>query len=415
MTIALEHTTSAARPLGLTASTTGLLGVAGLTSLGAGAIHAAAIGVHSEHRSAVIAFTAVAALQLAWGVLALVRGNRLVAGLGLLLSAGAVAGWATAKISGIGAIAGLDEAEPVQTADALAAALAVASILLVAGALWSGRGDRSGVRAPVPLLAVGVSALTVFGMVSAGSHAHAAAGHDTSTTAADTTAAGATVHHAGEAAAASPANAEGEAPHAEPAAVVVPYDPTKPIDLSGTEGVTPEQQAAAENLIAVTLHGLPQWSDPAVAVAAGFQSIGDGGTGVEHFINRANMEDDVILDPDLPESLVYDTSEGGQRLVAAMYMTEKGLPLEDVPDIGGKLMQWHTHNNICYTPEGKIGGLTDAEGNCPAGLVKPVETPMIHVWIEKHPCGPFAALEGIGGGRILESEARLCDTAHGEH
>ena len=410
MTIALEHTPSETRPLSLAASTTGLLGVAGLTSLGAGAIHAAAIGVHSEHRSAVVAFTAVAALQLAWGVLALVRGNRIVAGVGLLLSAGAVAGWVTAKTSGIGAIAGLDEAEPVQTADALAAALAVATILLVAGALWSGRGDRTGVRAPVPLLAVGVSALTVFGMVSAGSHAHAAGGHEVSTTAA-----GAGDHHAGEAAAASPAHAEGEAPHTEPAAVAVPYDPTKPIDLSGTEGVTPEQQARAENLISVTLHGLPQWSDPAVAEAAGFRSIGDGGTGIEHFINRENMADDVILDPDVPESLVYDTSEGGRRLVAAMYMTTPGLPLEQVPDVGGKLTQWHTHNNLCYTPEGKIGGLTDADGNCAAGLVKPVETPMIHVWIEKHPCGPFAALEGIGGGRILESETRLCDTAHGGH
>ena len=32
-----------------------------------------------------------------------------------------------------------------------------------------------------------------------------------------------------------------------------PYDPTQPIDLGGTPGVTPEQQAAAENLVAVTL------------------------------------------------------------------------------------------------------------------------------------------------------------------
>ena len=23
---------------------------------------------------------------------------------------------------------------------------------------------------------------------------------------------------------------------------------------------------------------------------------------------------------------------------------------------------------------------------------------MIHVWIEPHPCGPFAALEGVGRG-----------------
>jgi hypothetical protein len=40
---------------------------------------------------------------------------------------------------------------------------------------------------------------------------------------------------------------------------------------------------------------------------------------------------------------------------------------------------------------------------------------MVHVWITPHPCGPFAALEGIGGGQIKAGETRLCDTAHGSH
>ena len=57
--------------------------------------------------------------------------------------------------------------------------------------------------------------------------------------------------------------------------------------------------------------------------------------------------------------------------------------------------------------------LTDANGDCPAGLTKPVPTPMIHVWIEPHRCGPFAALEGIGGGTIAEGETVLCDHVHG--
>jgi hypothetical protein len=38
---------------------------------------------------------------------------------------------------------------------------------------------------------------------------------------------------------------------------------------------------------------------------------------------------------------------------------------------------------------------------------------MVHVWITPHPCGPFAALEGIAGGQISEGEERLCDHAHG--
>ena len=39
---------------------------------------------------------------------------------------------------------------------------------------------------------------------------------------------------------------------------------------------------------------------------------------------------------------------------------------------------------------------------------------MIHVWITPHRCGPFAALEGVGAGQIVEGEERLCDHAHGE-
>ena len=51
----------------------------------------------------------------------------------------------------------------------------------------------------------------------------------------------------------------------------------------------------ATYLVAITVVRLPQWSDPEVAKAAGFRSIGDGRTGVEHFVNQAFMEDDQFL------------------------------------------------------------------------------------------------------------------------
>ena len=376
------------------ASATGWVGVAGVASLGAGAIHAAAIGVHAEHRPAAIAFMALATLQLAWGGLALVRSGRLVALLGMLVNLVALGGWALAKTVGIGVIDGLDAAEPIQTADALAAGLALVAVLVAAVAVLRASTPAPALRGPMTIASVVVTSVAMIGMVTGGTHLHAsgeeADGHG---------------HADGVAAGADHAAAASVAP--------VPYDPTKPIDLGGVEGVTPEQQAAAENLVAVTLLRLPQWADPAHAEANGFRSIGDGFTGTEHLVNQAFMSDDVILDPDRPESLVYDTRNGGRRLVAAMYMVQRGLPLEQVPDIGGKLMQWHTHENLCYNAEGKVRGITDAAGNCPAGLVKPVPTPMIHVWIESHQCGPFAALEGIAGGRIPDGETKLCDHAHG--
>src|SRR5436853_183947 len=49
------------------------------------------------------------------------------------------------------------------------------------------------------------------------------------------------------------------------------FDPAKPIDLSGTPGVTSAQQARAEDLLRRTLRDLPQWSDPATAEAAGYR------------------------------------------------------------------------------------------------------------------------------------------------
>ena len=409
MAIAAHQASS--RPERVTSALTGLVGAAGLTSLGAGAIHAAAIGVHAEHRPAVFTFTAVATLQLAWGGFALVRSNRLVAAVGGLLGAGAFAGWIVAKISGIGFVDGLDVAEDVQTADGIAAALALATVVLAALALRrSPRSDRAEVRLPMSLAASAVTVIAVIGMVSAGTHAHADGGHGADTTAAGH---GHETPPGSETALAGTTDDQDHEGHTAQALAPVPYDPTKPIDLGGVEGVTPEEQARAENLVAVTLLRLPQWGDPAVAEAAGFRSIGDGATGIEHLVHREFMNDDVILDPDKPESLVYNTEGGGRRLVAAMYMVKPGTPLADVPNVGGELTQWHVHDNLCYNAEGKVAGLTDADGNCPPGLVKPIETPMIHVWIEPHPCGPFAALEGIGGGRIPEGEERLCDHAHG--
>ncbi len=128
----------------------------------------------------------------------------------------------------------------------------------------------------------------------------------------------------------------------------------------------------------------------------GFVSIGDGFLGHEHYLNAANMNDDKILDPDYPESLVYDTTVTPKKLVAAMFMMNPGDTLADVPELGGKLTQWHVHDNLCFAGP-RVAGLTDAEGNCAAGLTKGAETPMIHVWIEPAPVRAVRRPRGRGG------------------
>ena len=209
-------------------------------------------------------------------------------------------------------------------------------------------------------------------------------------------------------------------PHTHPAAAVPtkPYDPTQPIDLGGVPGVTPEQQAAAENLVAINVVRLPQWSDYKVAEAAGYHSIGDGLTGFEHFIKWDSINDDVTLDPDHPESLVYAPQpDGSKKLVSAMYFLPDTVSLNDVPNIGGALMQWHIHDNLCFTNDPvapQVRGITNAAGELRRAADQvPLPAPMIHVWITPNKCGPFAALEGIGAGQIADGQTRLCDTAHG--
>jgi len=378
----------------------GWLAVAGAASLGAGAIHAAAIGVHSEHHQAVVTFTIVAAIQLGFGAVALARPGRIVLALGALANAGFLVGWQMAKTSGISFIDGLGEVEPRQFTDTLAASLAALAVVAV---LIHVVRPRLAALASVPLLtglvAVSVAGLAVPGMIAAGGHTHAGAGHD---------------HEAGAAAHAHDDGAVAEVASAVPAK---PYDPALPIDLGGVEGVTPQQQAAAENLLSRTIVELPKFSDPAAIEAMGFQSIGDGALGHEHYVNVANMADDTILDPDLPESLVFDTTVTPKKLVSAMFMLRPGSTLADVPELGGKLTQWHIHDNLCFIGA-RVSSLREPGADCPAGQAKGGETPMLHVWIDARPgtvsadCGPFTALEGLGAGSVAEGETRACDKAH---
>lgn len=381
----------AAAPAG---STPSVLAIAALASIGAGAIHATAVGVHNEHRQAMYAFVLLAVFQIGWGALAFVRSHRLVALLGAAGNALALGGWVLARTSGIGFVDGLEEVEDIQFADGLAAALAGVAIV---GALASVVGRFAWARRPQPVL-VGVTVLAtvglvVPGMVAAGGHAHAGGhgdGHD-------------------------------DMAHAETAIPPAPYDGTLPVDFSGVPGVSAEEEREAEELATRTIRRLPQFADTRTAYERGYRSIGDAGTGVEHYVNWRSIDDEHILDPDHPESLVYRVDGEERTLVAAMFMLGSDDTLETTPDIGGELIQWHVHQDLCYTGEEFAWTVADVAAppdECRPGTFRlggpDGGAPMIHVWITSHPCGPFAALEGVGGGQIPEGETRACDHQHGD-
>src|SRR3954462_4475972 len=85
--------------------------LAALTSIGAGAIHAAAVGIHAEHPTVSRLFVLVAAAQLGAGVVMLVRSARATAGAIVIVNAGAVIAWVLTRTTGISWIEGLEAAE----------------------------------------------------------------------------------------------------------------------------------------------------------------------------------------------------------------------------------------------------------------------------------------------------------------
>jgi hypothetical protein len=422
------------------------LEIAAITSAAAGVLHAAAAGIHADHPELSRLFVVLAGAQMGVAVWGFVRPGRMAAAALAAVNAIALGGWIATRLTGISWIDGLQTAEQPQPADTIAAVFAAIALIMAVIAL--ARRMPAIPAHSVSLVAVAAGVLVIPGLVNATNHDHAGHAHTEraadpaphqhgtgagvgvgAAAAAAPAAAPTTVHNHDHSALASTAtiapaasDATGTTPpttHNHEATVIPPhpYDPTLPIDLSGVPGVTPQQQAFAENLVAATVRDLPQWSDMAKVEAAGFHSIGDAITGHEHYIQWDWIDDDVWLDPDHPESLVFEPQpDGSKKLVSAMFMLPSGYPLDDVPEWGGALMQWHVHGDLCFTDDPvapQVAGVKPLGGSCQPPLVDFPLSPMIHVWITPTRCGPFAALEGIGGGQVPEGEDVLCDHVHG--
>ena len=319
--------------------------------------------------------------QVGWAVAVLVRPSRALLWVGALGNLTVVAAWAVSRLVDIGFVDGLQQRESPAFADTACAALG--ALAVVAALVWLRRGAVSSVRpASYAIPALAVVVLAVPALVQGSTHTH---------------------------------------DHTEQAVAPKPYDPTQPVDLGGVSGVSAKQQARAEKLVRETLRDLPHYADPATAQAEGYRSIGDALSGFEHYLKWTIIEDDKVLDAKAPESLVYQVTATGRTLVSAMYILPTRYTLDNAPDLGGALTQWHIHDNLCLTglsadgaTGGRVVGLTRADGTCAFGQkFKPAA--MIHVWITPNACGPFAALEGVGAGTVPAGQAHACDTAHGSH
>jgi hypothetical protein len=378
---------------------------AGLASVGAGAIHLTAAGTHADLPPLARIFVILGAAQVIAGLVLALGGGRPAAAVVAVVNIVAVGGWTLTRTVGIPWIWGLEHPERPQLPDMVCAALSAIAVVLAAIVLLRGarQAPRVGLVAPGAL--VGIVSLAAMLVAATHGHSHDKVGpvHDETAVAA---AQGADTGHV----------------HAvDPSLWPRPFDPAQPIDFAGVPGVTAEQQARAETLVASTLRDLPQFVDVAKVSALGFRSISDEETGFEHYVNFAYSSDDAFLDPNKPESLVYQVDGDKRTLVAAMFMAS-GMSLTDpkLVDWGGALMQWHVHDDLCWSLDADrqpivVGSKTMAR-TCPTNSTNAFgDIPMVHVWITANECGPFAALEGHSAGRVAGDGHRVdkCATHSG--
>jgi hypothetical protein len=399
------------------------LNFAAMASIGAGVIHAAAAGVHAEHPRLAQLFIACAVAQIGIGLIALARSNALVAWLIAVVNGTAFGGWLTTRLTGVSWVDGLQAREPAQFADTACALLALAAVGCALGGWLMGSRPARAPRLALPALPI--AAVAVLAMFNAGTHVHSH-GHPTADGAAAVAESQAHVHPLDGTIVTTAANEL--QPHVHPTDTTPaaanwprPWDPTKPIDVSGVAGVTAEQEARATKLIQDSLQDLPKYADTAAAVADGYTSIGDAGTGSEHFIKLSLLQDDVLLDPAQPESLVYTVKGDTRTLAGAMFIASARKT--DDPTLlnwAGPLMQWHNHGDLCFGigdngKPGVVGVVDPSTGACPKGINTGGDFPMVHVWIAPHPCGVFAALEGVGAGQAAVPDAQRVDMCSQSH
>ena len=167
-----------------------------------------------------------------------------------------------------------------------------------------------------------------------------------------------------------------------------------PTEHAHSGGVAESKQEPANDraarLIAATRRSARQWRNVNAARADGYRSIGDEITGHEHYVQWDWAQDDAVLDPRRPESLVYEVDGMKRRLVSAMYILPPGSTMRDVPDIGDERAQWHRHTNLCWSGRTLAGLYYD--GRCVPAGERRATTPMLHVWLTRNRCGPFAGL-----------------------
>lgn len=197
------------------------------------------------------------------------------------------------------------------------------------------------------------------------------------------------------------------------------YDDGSPyLKLNQMSGVSMEEQREAETLLRETRLAAAQYSDVNKMKALGYKQLEPFPVnGYLHYINVGLVKDESILDPQKPESLLYsvDLFTEEHKLVAIMYMLGAEWVDKPLPSIGGELIPWHAHLDVCatITPEDGVNAIASIGDSEDCAIGSRVEAhPMMHVWVVPHPCGPFADSSAINSTNRLKGKV-ACDKSHG--
>lgn len=165
---------------------------------------------------------------------------------------------------------------------------------------------------------------------------------------------------------------------------------------------TPLEREQANALWEATASSIAKYADPAAAAAAGYRVVGLAGDDF-HAPNPLYQHDGRMLDPALPENLIYAMGPEGPVLMGVMFETE-GLR-SDPPPSGGPVLHWHRHEQVCFSilPIG-LAGLVDPQGMCPAGsLALPTTNSMMHMWTVPGAPQQFGDLDPVWKQAYLDS------------
>ena len=153
---------------------------------------------------------------------------------------------------------------------------------------------------------------------------------------------------------------------------------------------TAEQRRRADDLIARSRESAKRhgWFDYNNAVKDGFTLLPLDDI---HHVNRAYALDDVQLDPDRPEFLLFMNTPAGKRLAAFMFLTRG--PGDHGTQVGGPLTIWHYHvwaSPVCLIERRIVVSRPDTTGACADGVPVTRSPEMMHVWLLNSAPGPFA-------------------------